>query len=41
MRKAAETDVPIMPPILPKESNLSLIAELVAATMTEVMITTL
>lgn len=41
MRKAAETDVPIMPPTLLKELNLSLIAKLVAATTTDVIITIL
>ena len=41
MRKAAETEVPIIPPILLNESNLSLIAEAVAATTTDVTITTL
>lgn len=40
-RKAAETDVPIILPILLKESNLLLIAEAVAATMTDVTMTIL
>lgn len=40
-RNAAETDVPMIPPILLKESNLSLIAEAVAATIIEVMMTML
>lgn len=41
IRNAAETDVPIMPPILLKASNLSLIAEDVPATTIEVTITIL
>lgn len=41
MRKPAETDVPMMPPILLKAPNLELIAEAVAATTTEVMMTIL
>lgn len=41
IRKEAETDVPMIPPTLLKESNLSLIAEAVAATTIHVMITML
>ena len=41
IRKAAETEVPIIPPILLNESNLSLMAEVVAATITDVIITIL
>ncbi len=41
MRKPAETDVPMMPPILLKAPNLELIAEAVAATTTEVITTIL
>lgn len=41
IRKEAETDVPTIPPTLLKESNLSLMAEAVAATTTHVMITML
>lgn len=41
MRKAAETEVPIIPPILLNEPNLSLIAEAVAATTIDVTITIL
>ena len=41
MRKPAETDVPIMPPILLNAPNLELIAEAVAATTTEVITTIL
>ena len=40
-RKAAETDVPIMPPMRLKESNLEETAAAVAATVIEVMITIL
>ena len=40
-RKAAETELPIIPPILLKRPNLELIAEAVAATMMEVMMTML
>lgn len=40
-RTAAETDVPIILPILLKESNLWLIAEAVAATTTDVTMTIL
>lgn len=36
IRKAAETEVPMMPRTLPKPSNLSLTAEAVAATVIEV-----
>ena len=41
MRKPAETDVPIMSPILLNAPNLELMAEAVAATTTEVMMTIL
>lgn len=41
MRKPAEIDVPMMPPILLNTPNLELIAEAVAATTTEVVMTTL
>ena len=41
MRKPAETDVPMMPPILLNAPNLELIAEAVAATTTEVITTIL
>ena len=41
MRKIAETEVPIMPPILLKAPNLELMAEAVAATTIDVMITML
>ena len=41
MRKPAEMDVPMMPPILLNTPNLELIAEAVAATTTEVIRTTL
>ena len=41
MRKPAETDVPMMPPILLNAPNLALIAEAVAATTTEVIMTIL
>lgn len=41
MRKAAETEVPIIPPTLLNELNLSLIAEAVAATTIDVTITIL
>ena len=41
MRKAAETDVPMMPPTLLNAPNLELIAEAVAATITEVIMTIL
>lgn len=41
IRNDAETDVPMIPPTLLKESNLSLIAEAVAATTRHVMITML
>lgn len=41
MRKAAETEVPIMLPILLKALNLELMAEAVAATTIEVMTTIL
>lgn len=41
IRNAADTEVPIMPPILLKAPNLSLIAEDVAATTIEVTITIL
>ena len=41
MRKAAETDVPMMPPILLKAPNLELMAEAVAATTMDVMMTIL
>lgn len=41
MRKAAETDVPIMPPIVLKVPNFELMAEAVAATIIEVMTTIL
>ena len=41
MRTPAETDVPMMPPILLKEPNLELIAEAVAATTMDVMMTML
>ena len=41
MRKPAETDVPMIPPILLNAPNLALIAEAVAATTTEVMMTIL
>ena len=41
MRKPAETDVPMMPPILLNAPNLELIAEAVAATTTEVTMTIL
>lgn len=41
IRNEAETDVPMIPPTLLKESNLSLIAEAVAATTIHVTITML
>ena len=41
MRKPAETDVPMIPPILLNAPNLELIAEAVAATTTDVMMTIL
>lgn len=41
IRKPAETDVPIIPPILLKAPNLELMAEAVAATTIEVTITIL
>ena len=41
MRKPAETEVPMMPPILLNAPNLELMAEAVAATTTEVMTTIL
>ena len=41
IKKLADTDVPIMPPILLKEPNLELIAEAVAATTTDVIMTML
>ena len=41
MRKPAEMDVPMMPPILLNTPNLELIAEAVAATTTEVIRTIL
>ena len=41
MRKPAETDVPMMPPILLNAPNLELMAEAVAATTTEVTMTIL
>ena len=41
MRKPAETDVPMMPPILLNAPNLALMAEAVAATTTEVIMTIL
>lgn len=41
MRKPAETDVPMMPHILLNLPNLELIAEAVAATITEVINTIL
>lgn len=41
IRNAAETDVPMIPPILLKEANLELIADAVAATRTVVIITIL
>lgn len=41
MRNAAETEVPIMPPTFPKASNLSLIADDVAATTIDVIMTIL
>lgn len=41
IRNAAETEVPMIPPILLKEPNLELIAEAVAATAIEVMTTML
>ena len=41
IRNAADTEVPIMPPTLPKASNLSLMADDVAATTIEVIITIL
>ena len=41
MRKPAETEVPMMPPILLNAPNLELIAEAVAATTTDVMMTIL
>ena len=41
MRKPAETDVPMMPPILLNAPNLELIVEAVAATTTEVIRTIL
>ena len=41
IRKLAVTEVPMMPPILLKAPNLELIAEAVAATITEVIMTIL
>ena len=41
IRKPAETDVPMMPPILLNAPNLELIVEAVAATTTEVIRTIL
>ena len=41
IRKEAETEVPMMPPILLKAPNLVEMAEAVAATMREVMMTML
>ena len=41
IKKLADTDVPIMPPILLNEPNLWLIAEAVAATTTDVITTML
>ena len=41
IRKPAEMDVPMIPPILLKSPNLELIAEAVAATITEVRMTIL
>ena len=41
IRKPAETEVPMTPPILLKSPNLELMAEAVAATTTEVMMTIL
>lgn len=41
IRKPAEMDVPMIPPILLKSRNLELIAEAVAATITEVRMTIL
>ena len=41
IKKLADTDVPIMPPTLLKEPNLWLIAEAVAATTIDVIMTIL
>lgn len=41
IRKPAETDVPMIPPILLNAPNFELIADAVAATTTEVMMTIL
>ena len=41
MRNAAETELPIIPPILLKAPNLELMAEAVAATIIEVIMTIL
>ena len=41
IRNPADTEVPMIPPVLLKEPNLSLMAEAVAATTIEVMITIL
>ena len=41
IRNPADTEVPMIPPVLLKVPNLSLIAEAVAATTIEVMITIL
>ena len=41
IKKLADTDVPIMPPILLNEPNLWLIAEAVAATTIDVTMTML
>ena len=41
MRKAAETELPMMPPMVLKAPNLEEIAEAVAATTTDVMMTIL
>lgn len=41
IRNAAETDVPMIPPILLNTSNLELIADVVAATRIVVIITIL
>ena len=41
MRKLAETDVPMMPPMILNAPNLELTADAVAATVMEVIITIL
>ena len=41
IRNPADTEVPMIPPVLLKVPNLSLMAEAVAATTIEVMITIL